>query len=161
MIRHDRSKHASIFSNNTEYCYDKQSTVGFIDFIEWYSSEWTQPKEAGRYYTSDSNGVVQKLYRSSIDKPIYKLIFPILSVTGGPIWSDGTELTDSEIVAVCSKSSVWYDYESVEDYGEYFGDRLVIISEKDQPAYWADFDRLTGPTKYDIDHSPIHIEPSI
>lgn len=146
MIRHDSKKH---------------SIKGFIDFIEWHSSEWVQPKEAGRYYTSDFDGEVTKLYKSSVEKPISQLIFPIDDVVGGPIWSDGTELTDSEIVAVCSEPSVWYDYESVEEYGECFGDRLVIIPEKDQPAYWADFDRLTGPTKYDIDHSPIHIESSI
>ena len=76
-----------------------------------------------------------------------------------PIWSNGEEITNDDIINICNAESVWYDLEVVEEYGEYFGSRVIIITKDDLPVYWADFNKLIGPTEYDQKHSPIHIEP--
>ena len=148
MIRHD--KIAS---------YGTQENTGFIDFITWNNLKWRRPDKAGLYYTSDSNGNVSKLYMSTSEKPICNVIFPMDAMADAPIWSNGEEITNDDIINICNAESVWYDFEVVEEYGEYFGSRVIIITKEDLPVYWADFNKLVGPTEYDRKHSPIHIEP--
>ena len=159
MIRHDKMAYSSIYSDNREYNRQERYTVGFIDFIKWNCLSYRRPEKGGRYYTSDAEGHVRKLYVSDYDSnPIYQSIFPIESKRLWPRWSDGKKLTNEEIVDICSQYDVWYDFEDVIDYGEYCGSRITIITAKDLPVYWADFSELVGPTEYDRKHSPIHIE---
>lgn len=151
MIRHDK---LMPYSNEPKI-------TGFIDFIKWNSLAWCRPNKAGLYYTSDSDGNVKKLHMSNLDDPICNLIFPGYPMVGKPVWSNGNELNNDDIVNVCSRYSVWYDIEDVrsyDKYGKYIDNRLVIITEEDEPVYWADFNEIVGPTQYDKEHSPIHTE---
>ena len=127
----------------------KESLVGVMETANWMSTKWCSgPKEKGFYLVSDGNGTIQTMGYDVNGKSLFESYMD--GVFESARFSNGCELTDSDLIALYNRYHVWYIVSTgyISDYGEV--EHLMIMSEEDEPRYFME-PKLRGPIDSELD----------
>lgn len=122
---------------------------GVEEKIRWKKTDYCRgPREKGHYLTSDGKGNIQKYYYTGTNESGIELIQEYLH--GNTLmWSDGKDMTDSEILDLGRRYGIWYDFTNADCYNEWH-DEIEILRDEDIPRYYLDID-IRGPIDEELD----------